>query len=311
MATVDTIDTIGTADVKVHRAPSGRPPWMERPSRFGRGAKFLAIVLISIVVVYPFLAVVATSLSSQADIASSGGLVLWPAHPSLAAYRYVFSGGVVSRALWISLGVTVVGTLASLAATIGMAYGLSRRGVVGGRFFLTVALFTMLFSPGVIPMFLTVQKLGMYNSLTALVVPSLVSAFNLVVLRSFFMSLPAELLDAAKIDGLGDWRILTRVVLPLSKAVLAVVALFYAVSYWNAFFNAMLYLNDTDKWPLALVLRGLVIGGEATNAANEGIVPQQAVQMAVVVVSVVPIAAVYPFLQRYFTNGVLTGAVKG
>jgi putative aldouronate transport system permease protein len=289
----------------------GRPPWLERPSRLGRGAKILALTLITAVVAYPFLAVVATSLSSESDIAASGGLVIWPSHPTFEAYRYVFSGGIVSRALWISFLITLVGTALSMAATIGMAYGLSRRGVVGGRFFLTTALFTMLFTPGVIPMFLTVQKLGLYNTLASLVVPSLVSAFNLVVLRSFFMNLPAELLDAARIDGLGDWRILTRVVLPLSKAVLAVVALFYAVSYWNAFFNALLYLNDTGKWPLALVLRGLVIGGEATSAANEGVVPQQAIQMAVVVVSVVPIAAVYPFLQRYFTKGVLTGAVKG
>jgi len=302
---------VATVEIDAKRTLTGRPPWMERPSRFGRGGKILGIVLISVVVVYPFLAVVATSLSSESDIAASGGLVILPSHPTFDAYRYVFSGGIVSRALWISFAVTVAGTALSMAATIGMAYGLSRRSVVGGRFFLATALFTMLFTPGVIPMFLTVQKLGLYNTLASLVVPSLVSAFNLVVLRSFFMNLPAELLDAARIDGLGDWRILTRVVLPLSKAVLAVVALFYAVSYWNAFFNALLYLNDTSKWPLALVLRGLVIGGEATSAANEGVVPQQAVQMAVVVVSVVPIAAVYPFLQRYFTKGVLTGAVKG
>nr|WP_323746559.1 carbohydrate ABC transporter permease [Catenulispora pinisilvae] len=303
---------MATVDVDIRPARrTGRPPWMERPSRLGRAGKILAISLISVVVIYPFLAVVATSLSSESDIAASGGLVIWPSHPTFDAYRYVFSGGIVSQALWISFLVTAVGTALSMAATIGMAYGLSRSGVVGGRFFLATALFTMLFTPGVIPMFLTVQKLGMYNTLASLVVPSLVSAFNLVVLRSFFMGLPAELLDAARIDGLGDWRILTRVVLPLSKAVLAVVALFYAVSYWNAFFNALLYLNDTSKWPLALVLRGLVIGGEATSAANEGVVPQQAVQMAVVVVSVVPIAAIYPFLQRYFTKGVLTGAVKG
>ncbi|MEY9889144.1 putative aldouronate transport system permease protein [Catenulispora sp. MAP12-49] len=302
---------MATVEMDAKPALTGRPPWMERPSWFGRGAKTVTIVVISALVIYPFLAVVATSLSSESDIAASGGLVIWPSHPTFDAYRYVFSGGIVSQALWISFLVTVVGTALSMAATIGMAYGLSRSGVVGGRFFLTTALFTMLFTPGVIPMFLTVQKLGLYNTLASLVVPSLVSAFNLVVLRSFFMNLPAELLDAARIDGLGDWRILTRVVLPLSKAVLAVVALFYAVSYWNAFFNALLYLNDTSKWPLALVLRGLVIGGEATSAANEGVVPQQAVQMAVVVVSVVPIAAVYPFLQRYFTKGVLTGAVKG
>jgi len=205
-----------------------------------------------------------------------------------------------------------VGTALSLVVTVAMAYGLTRRDLVGGRFFLMTALFTMLFSPGIIPSFLMVKELGLLDSYAALVLPTLMSAFNLVVVRSFFMNLPQELFEAAKIDGAGDFRILVQMVLPLSRGVLAVVGLFYAVGYWNAFFNAMLYLND-DKLPLSMILRQYVLLGQpmGDSAVAEIAVPSQAIQMAVVVISLIPIVIVFPFLQRYFTKGVLTGAIKG
>ncbi|MFC8231839.1 carbohydrate ABC transporter permease [Streptomyces sp. NPDC056663] len=286
---------------------------MEKPTRIGQAAKALAVVVVVAAVAYPLLGVIGTSFASQSDIIRSSGLVLWPDHPTVDAYRTVFTGGVVTRALVVSLGITVFGTLASLLVTVGMAYGLSRRDVTGSRFILMTALFTMLFNAGIIPNFLLVKGLGLYDTYAALVMPTLVSAFNLVVLRSFFMNLPEELYDAAKVDGAGDFRILVRIVLPLSKAVLAVISLFYAVTYWNAFFNSLLYLNDSDKWPLPMVLRTYVLQGQSLNAASAGevLAPQQAVQMAVLVIAVVPILCVYPFLQRYFTKGVLTGAIKG
>ncbi|MGW9136007.1 carbohydrate ABC transporter permease [Streptomyces sp. NPDC055681] len=286
---------------------------MEKPTRIGRAAKALAVVVVVAAVAYPLLGVIGTSFASQTDIIRSSGLVLWPDHPTVDAYRTIFTGGVVTRALVVSLGITVFGTLASLLVTVGMAYGLSRRDVTGSRFILMTALFTMLFNAGIIPNFLLVKGLGLYDTYAALVMPTLVSAFNLVVLRSFFMNLPEELYDAAKVDGAGDFRILVRIVLPLSKAVLAVISLFYAVTYWNAFFNSLLYLNDSDKWPLPMVLRTYVLQGHSLNAASAGevLAPQQAVQMAVLVIAVVPILCVYPFLQRYFTKGVLTGAIKG
>ncbi|GAA2447908.1 carbohydrate ABC transporter permease [Streptomyces pulveraceus] len=295
------------------RKSDGRPPWMERPTRVGQTAKAVAIVVVVLAVAYPLVGVIGTSFASQTDIIKSSGLVLWPDHPTLDAYRTIFTGGVVTRALIVSVGITVLGTLASLLVTVGMAYGLSRRDVTGSRFILMTALFTMLFNAGIIPNFLLVKGLGLYDTYAALVMPTLVSAFNLVVLRSFFMSLPEELYDAAKVDGAGDFRVLVRIVLPLSKAVLAVISLFYAVTYWNAFFNSLLYLNDSDKWPLPMVLRTYVLQGQSLNAASAGevLAPQQAVQMAVLVIAVVPILCVYPFLQRYFTKGVLTGAVKG
>ncbi|NEC04868.1 carbohydrate ABC transporter permease [Streptomyces sp. SID7909] len=286
---------------------------MERPTRIGQTAKAVAVVVVVLAVAYPLVGVIGTSFASQTDIIKSSGLVLWPDHPTLDAYRTIFTGGVVSRALIVSVGITVFGTLASLLVTVGMAYGLSRREVTGSRFILMTALFTMLFNAGIIPNFLLVKGLGLYDTYAALVMPTLVSAFNLVVLRSFFMNLPEELYDAAKVDGAGDLRILVRVVLPLSKAVLAVISLFYAVTYWNAFFNSLLYLNDSDKWPLPMVLRTYVLQGQSLDSASAGevLAPQQAVQMAVLVIAVVPILCVYPFLQRYFTKGVLTGAIKG
>ena len=291
-----------------------RPLWQEKPSLFGQSGKTLAIVVITILVLYPFLAVLGTSLSSETEIAEHGGLVLWPAHPTLAAYRMIFTGSVVTRAVLVSLVITLAGTAFSLLVTVPMAYALAQKRLVGRRFFLMTALFTMMFNPGIIANFLLVTNLGLSNSYWSLVLPSLVSAFNLVILRSFFMSLPQELYDAASIDGAGDLRMLLRLVIPLSKGVIAVVTLFTAVGYWNEWFNALLYLNDSTKWPLAYVLRFYVDSGQSlvppSVTADAGVAPQ-AVSMATVVVSIVPIVALYPFLQRYFTRGVLTGAVKG
>jgi ABC-type glycerol-3-phosphate transport system permease component len=286
---------------------------MEKPSALGAGAKAVILTAVTLLVVYPFVGVIGTSLSAETEIATSGGFVLFPAAPQVDAYRAIFDGGTVTRALLVSVLVTAIGTLASVAATIGLAYGLSRREVTGARWILMIALFTMLFNPGIIANFLLVKELGLLNTFGALVLPSLVSAFNLVVLRAFFMGLPGELLESARIDGAGDLRILARIVLPLSKAVLAVISLFYAVAYWNAFFNALLYLDDSEKWPLPLILRTFVLQGRTLESLGgaEAPAPVQAIQMAVLVVAIVPILLVYPFLQRYFTKGVLTGAVKG
>jgi putative aldouronate transport system permease protein len=290
-----------------------RPAWLEHETLFEKTVKICVFVVVILAVLYPFLSVLATSLASEPDVIKNGGLVIWPENPTLNAYHTIFAGGVVTRAITVSMGVTVVGTLLSMAATIGMAYGLSRR-IWGGRFFLLLALFTLLFTPGIIPNYLAVKQYGLLNSYASLILPILVSAFNLIVLRQFFMNIPGELLDSAKIDGANDWQILTRIVIPLSKAVLAVVALFYAVSYWNDFFNALIYLNDSSMWPLQLIVRLYVVQGAPLPSAGdvaENMPPLQSIQMAVVVVAMIPILCVYPFLQRYFTRGVLSGAVKG
>ncbi|MEV0587272.1 carbohydrate ABC transporter permease [Nonomuraea sp. NPDC050310] len=286
------------------------------PSPPVRAAKGVLLLLCCAVVVLPFAAVVATSLAGQAQINAAGGYVLWPSPVTFDAYRAIFAGGVVSRALVISLLVTVVGTVLSLGCSTLLAYALSRPGSLGSRPLLMLVLFTLLFSPGIIPLYLVVRQLGLLESHWSLILPVLINGFNVIVIRSFFLDLPRDLLDSARMDGAGELRVLWQIVLPLSKAVLAVVGLFYAVSYWNSFFAAQLYLNDSADWPLQLVLRTYVVDGSTMGVDNAALTgelppPQQAMQMAVLVVSLVPILLVYPFLQRHFAKGVLVGAVKG
>lgn len=267
-------------------------------------------------VVLPFLAVVSTSLASQEEVTANGGFVLLVQDPTLDSYRAILSGGVVTRALAVSIGITIVGTLLSLVCTIALAYALSRPGSLGSRPILLAVLFTMLFSPGMIPMYLVVKQLGLLDNLLALILPVVINAFNVIVMREFFLDIPAELLESARIDGANDLRILARIVLPLSRAVIAVVGLFYAVGYWNAFFSALLYIHSPEKWPLQLVLRTYVVnetpmGVDDVSMGSESLPPQLSIQMAILVISIVPILLVYPFLQRHFTKGLMIGAVKG
>jgi putative aldouronate transport system permease protein len=290
-----------------------RPIWKERPSPGYQAIKALVLGGFALVIVVPILVVISTSLASDRDIIDAGGYVLWPSHPTLKAYQTLFGGGLMGRAILVSVFVTLVGTAIALAVTIALAYATSRP-VLFGRPVLLMVLFTLLFAPGIIPMFLVVKQLGLLDSLWSLILPGALGAFNFVVLRTFFMNVPGELLESARIDGASDFTILRRIVLPLSKAVVAVVGLFYAVGFWNAFFNALLYLNDTSKWPVQVILRTYVLQGKSLSADQLGVHPPsqpQSLQMAVVVVALVPIAMVYPFLQRHFTKGVITGAVKG
>jgi putative aldouronate transport system permease protein len=290
---------------------AGAPP----PSLFMRVVKGVVLTICCAVVLVPFLGVVSTSLASQEQVIRSGGFVLFPDDASLASYRSIFAGGVVTRAMWISILITVVGTAISLACTTALAYALSRPGSFAHRPLLMIVLVSLLFTPGIIPSYLTIKQTGLLNSYWSLIIPTAVNGFNVIVMRAFFMQIPSELLESARIDGAGEARILLRVVLPLSKAVMAVIGLFYAVSYWNAFFNALLYINQNDKWPLQLILRTYVVNnamlGSDQLGAGDTLPPQQSIQMAILVVALVPILLVYPFLQRHFTKGVLTGAVKG
>ncbi|MGA6225927.1 carbohydrate ABC transporter permease [Streptomyces umbrinus] len=289
-----------------------RPAWMEKPRPLTQAAKAVALVAVVLLVCVPFLVILSTSLASPEEVVDNGGWVLWPTEPTVQAYRDILDGGIVTHALGVSAGVTVVGTLFSLFCTVTLAYALSRPGVFGGRPVLLLVLFTFLFPPGMIPSFLLVKELGLLDSYGSLIFPVLINVFNLVVLRGFFQSIPDELYEAARLDGAGDWRVLWSVVLPLSKAALAVVGLFYAVAYWNSWFYASLYL-ESDHWPLQQVLRTYVVAGSGLTdtATSEGTVnAPQTVQMAVLVIATVPILLIYPFLQKYFTKGVLTGAIN-
>lgn len=291
---------------------SGRPAWKEPASPLYNTIKAIIIGGITLTIVIPILLVVSTSLADDKQLIAAGGYVLWPTSPTFAAYEAIFSGEFMYRALGVSTVITAVGTFLALFVTITMAYATSRP-VLFGRPVLLLVLFTLLFAPGLIPMFLMVKQLGLLNTLWSLILPSVFAAFNFVVMRSFFMNIPTELIEAARIDGASDFMILRRVVLPLSKAVIAVVGLFYAVGFWNAFFNAMLYINDQTLYPVQLVLRNYVVQGgsmaEAIGVTTSP--PPQSMQMAIVVVALLPILIVYPFLQKHFNKGVITGAVKG
>ncbi len=280
-----------------------------------RVLKGVVLAICCAFVLVPFVGVISTSLADQAQVINSGGFVLFPDNANLNAYKSIFAGGVVTRAVLVSVFITVAGTAISLTSTAMLAYALSRPGSLAHKPLLMVVLMSLLFTPGIIPSYLMVKQVGMLNTFWALIIPTAVSGFNVIVMRAFFMELPDELLESARLDGASETKILLRVVLPLSKAVLAVIGLFYAVGYWNAFFNAMLYINDNDKWPLQLILRTYVVNnamlGSDQLGANEALPPQQSIQMAILVVALVPILLVYPFLQRHFAKGVLTGAVKG
>jgi putative aldouronate transport system permease protein len=294
-----------------------RPIWDEQPTKLGSAGKALVLGAMVVGVLLPLWTVVVTSLSSQETITQAGGLVLVPGEITFRAYEQILSGGVVTRAVGVSAFVTIVGTLISVSVTVLGAYALSKPSMIFHRTLLFLVLITMFFGAGIIPTYLLVSGLGLINSLWALILPTAVSAFNLLIMRNFFMNVDQEILDSARIDGAGEWRILLTMVLPMSKAVVAVVALFYGVGYWNAFFNAMLYLNDSALWPLQLVLRSYVLQGTAMSG-NElqqfhdgGQIASLAVQMSVVVLAVIPVLVVYPFVQRHFRSGLMLGAVKG
>ncbi|MDJ0314408.1 carbohydrate ABC transporter permease [Arthrobacter sp. H35-D1] len=289
-----------------------RPVWKEPASPFYNAIKAVIIGGITLSIVLPILLVVSTSIADDEQLTAAGGFGLWPTHPTHAAYQAIFSGEFMFRALGVSAFITAVGTFLALFITITMAYATSRP-VMFGRPVLLLVLFTLLFAPGLIPMFLMVKELGLLNTVWSLILPGTFAAFNFVVMRSFFMNIPVELIEAARIDGASDFMILRKIVLPLSKAVIAVVGLFYAVSFWNAFFNAMLYINDQTLYPVQLVLRNYVVqGGSMAEAIGvTSAPPPQSMQMAIVVIALLPILIVYPFLQKHFNKGVITGAIKG
>jgi multiple sugar transport system permease protein/putative aldouronate transport system permease protein len=302
-------------------ATSERPVWQERPKPHTQAAKSVSVLVILALIVIPLYSVTLTSLSTQASINIAGGLVLWPHGLTISAYSLIFGGGVVARALIVSLGVTVVGTAFSMAVTILAAYGLSRPGSLGHRPILWIMLLTLFFNGGVIPLFLVVSVLHGYDQYWALIGPSAVSVFNIIVMRAFFANIASDLIESARIDGASDWKILWRIVLPTSKAVTAVIALFYAVGYWNSWFNILLFMPaDSQKWPLQMVMynyvtQGMSMAGSGITNIGQNLGRQQiaplSLQMAVVVLTVVPILIVYPFVQRHFTKGVLLGAIKG
>ncbi|MGG4092659.1 carbohydrate ABC transporter permease [Paenibacillus lautus] len=276
---------------------------------------YTLLLIIGLVTILPFLHVIAGSFTTVTELAQKQ-FVLFPTVWSLDAYKYVFSTNTVFRSLGVSVGVTFLGTLFSMLLTCLMAYGLSRRDLDGRNFIMFMVLFTMLFSGGMIPTFLVVKEMGLIDTYAALIVPTAINAFNLIIMRNFFQNLPEGLEESAKIDGAGDWGILFRIVIPLSMPAIATISLFYAVTYWNTYMSAILYLNDAAKWPVQVILRQIVILASGLAADTSGMdefvrPPEQTVKMAVIVIATLPILCVYPFLQKHFAKGALLGSIKG
>jgi putative aldouronate transport system permease protein len=275
---------------------------------------YALLTLLAIIMVIPFIYVIAASFASEFEI-QSRPLFLIPNEPTLDAYKRIFDvsdmGGKVFRSLGISICVTLIGTFINLFFTTTMAYGLSRKNLAGKKAILNMVLFTMVFSGGMIPTFLVVKGLGMYDTYAALILPGAISAYNMLIVRNFFMELPAGLEEAASIDGCSDLGIFVKIALPLSLPCLATFGLFYAVGHWNNYFGALLYLNDQNKYPFQLVLRNIVMQSQETQTDPNALIPSDTLKMAVIVVGTVPILIVYPFLQKHFAAGVMVGAIKG
>lgn len=276
---------------------------------------YLFLALVSLACLLPFLFVLAASFSPIEEILTRKFFII-PHRIDLTAYQYLFSSDTLIKSVGISLWITVVGTVLSTGLTILTAYALSKPGMPGRRFINAMIVFTLLFNGGMIPTYLVVAGLGMKDTLWALWLPNAISAYNMILLRNTFSQMNPSLEEAAVIDGCNPLQILRRIVIPLSKPSIATFALFYAVGYWNNYFDAMLYIDNDKLWPIQIWLRQIVLlssGGFTDNSAVEslGYVPPKNISYAVIVFATVPILAVYPFVQKYFTKGIMMGSVKG
>ncbi|MGE7918073.1 carbohydrate ABC transporter permease [Viridibacillus sp. NPDC093762] len=276
---------------------------------------FLAIV--ALLVIYPLVFVLSASLSNPQYVLS-GELWLWPKEFTLDAYEKVFKNEDIINGFVNTLKYTVFGTILNVIMTILAAYPLSRRDLKGRGFIMAFIVFTMFFSGGLIPTYLLIRDLGMLNTFWVMVIPNAVAVWNIIIMRTFFQSIPHELEESAMIDGAGNLKILWSIVLPLSFPVIAVMVLFYSVGHWNSYFQALIYLQDQEKFPLQLILRQILIQGQTDDmikATSESFLAQQlsveGLKYAVLIVANLPMLMLYPFLQRYFVKGVMIGSLKG
>jgi putative aldouronate transport system permease protein len=273
--------------------------------------------VILLIVLYPLYFVVIASFSDP--YAVSGGQVwLVPKGFTLAGYKELLKHNEIWNGYANTIMYTAVGTLIGLAVNISAAYSLSRKDLVGRKFFMLLFVFTMFFNGGLIPTFMTIKEFNLYNTFTVMVLPFSVSVFNIIVARTFFQSsIPADLWDAAQIDGCGNLRYFFMIVLPLSKAIIAVLGLWMAVGTWNSYFGALIYLKDSSRYPLQLILRNILIVNNMEGAMGTGEAAEIALRLSnmmrysVIIISTIPIMCIYPFIQKHFNQGVMIGAVKG
>ena len=283
--------------------------------------KVFKIVTIAVVVfiaaccLFPFLHILAISFSNKTAVIR-GDVLLWPVNFDLSAYKAVFTNKGLMDSMWFSLLLTVVYTVFALAMTILCAYPLSRPGLKFKSPILLYILFTMYFSGGMIPSYLNIKSLGLLDTFWVLVFPTVLSTYNMILMKSFFQSMPRELEESAYVDGANDLVVLIKIVLPLSKAMLATIALFYAVSRWNGFMDAILYINDESMYTIQLRLRQLIQSSQVSSMMEE--IPEmkddlvaETIKAGCMVFSMIPVMIIYPWLQKYFVKGVMIGSVKG
>ncbi|MER2071703.1 MAG: carbohydrate ABC transporter permease [Psychrobacillus sp.] len=278
---------------------------------------FLTVIVI--LIVYPLVFVISASISDPLAV-SSGKMWLWPVDITFEGYRKILQNDSIWLGYRNTILYTAVGTLLHLFVLLPCAYALSRKELMGSKYILWFVLFTMMFSGGLIPTYLVVKNLGMLDTIWAIVIPGVVGAWSILVARTFFQSsIPDQLVEAAKIDGASDFYMFIKIVLPLSLPIIAVMALFHAVGLWNQYFNALIYLSDRDKYPLQLILREILVVnqaqlGEGSGEQTESLIQQVRtgglIKYAVIIISSLPLLIVYPFLQRFFVQGVLIGSIK-
>lgn len=268
---------------------------------------YSVLFIYAVVSFLPFVYVTSSSFSKTPGIL--------PKEVTLEAYKYIFSTSVFVKSMGISIYITIFGTLISLFFTVLMAYALADKQMPGRKIFTLLVVFTMLFGGGMIPTYFVVKQTGMLNSIWSLIIPSAISPFNLIVLKNFIQSLPEELKESARIDGCHELIIVFKIIIPLSLPAMAAFGLFYAVGKWNTYFNALLYIQDSRKWPIQVLLRQVIYSvaslGDSSGGEDQRIAISSSVKNAVIIVSTLPILLVYPFLQKHFAKGMLLGSVKG
>ena len=276
-------------------------------------------VLLALIMVFPLYNVLVTSFAPRVEILSTP-LMLWPKHPTLNSYLFLYLDGAIVDSYAITAFTTVVGTLLSMFFTLMLAYGLSKRNLPGGHFLHRLLLISMFIDSGLIPFYLMVKNLGLMNTAWSSIIPCLISLWNYLVIRSFFLQLPTELEEAAMIDGASHFKLFARIVLPLSLPVIATFTLYYAVGYWNSWYYSMLFTNDSKLTLLQLYVYRFVqqanieyntAAAAFKNQTGEMHMNQEGIKAACCIAAVVPILVVYPFLQKYFAKGVMLGAIKG
>ena len=272
------------------------------------------LLLFVLCIIYPLYYMFIVSFSNG-NAVLRGEVSIYPIKPTFKAYESVFKDPNILRSYGNTIRYTVLGTLVNLVMSVLCAYPLSRRYFYGRRVFSLLIVFTMLFDAGIVSNFLVVQRLGLINSIWAIILPPAISVYNMIIIRTFLQQLPEELFESAYIDGATDFTTLARIALPLSKPVLATMLLFYAVAHWNSFLPALLYLNHRNYYPMQLIMRNIVISGDIrqnmeTMPGDNTIIGTN-IKYAVIFITILPILAVYPFIQKYFAKGVMIGALKG